>query len=206
VRWPAQSLLQDGNKRLSAGEKLALLMIAQHRNRFGNTMRREEFEIVHPGFRLSVDGFGGNHSVARHYLGRRKNRLDDIMVARATADVAFQAVADVTFAELSGAFMNQVDPAHDHARRTKAALQTVMLPEHRLQGMKLAIVGCHPFDGRDRAAARLPCKHRTGFDGITIDKNHARTTLAGVATHMRSGQSKLVLEQLDQKGSPFDVD
>jgi hypothetical protein len=30
--------------------------------------------------------------------------------------------------------------------------------------------------------------------------------LAGVATHMRSGQSKLVLEQLDQKGSPFDVD
>jgi hypothetical protein len=81
-----------------------------------------------------------------------------------------------------------------------------MLPEHRLQGMKLAIVGCHPFDGRDRAAVRLPCKHRTGFDGITIDVNHARATLAGVATHMRSGQSKLVTEHIDQKGSSLHVD
>jgi hypothetical protein len=144
--------------------------------------------------------------VGRHHRGGSKNSLDDIVVTRATANVALQTVADVIFTEFSGAFMNQIDSAHDHARRTKAALQTVMLPEHRLQGMKLAIVGCHPFDGRDRAAARLPCKHRTGFDGITIDKNHARTTLAGVATHMRSGQSKLVLEQLDQKGSPFDVD
>jgi hypothetical protein len=128
------------------------------------------------------------------------------VVTRATANVALQTVADVTFTELSGAFMNQVDSAHDHARRTKAALQTVMLPEHRLQGMKFAAVGCHPFDGRDRAAVRLPRKHRAGFNGVTIDVNDARATLAGVTTHMRSGQSELVTEYLDQKGSPFDVD
>lgn len=144
--------------------------------------------------------------VARHHLGRGKNSLDDIVVTRATANVALDTVADFTFTELSGAFMNQVDSAHDHARGTKPTLQTVTLPEHRLQGMKLATVTCEPFDGRDRAAVRLPCKHRTGFDGITVDVNHARAALAGVAPHMRSGQSKLITEQLDQKGSPFDVD
>jgi hypothetical protein len=40
--------------------------------------------------------------------------------------------------------------------------------------MKLAAVGCQSFDGCDRAGVRLPCKHRTGFDGITVDVNHAR--------------------------------
>jgi hypothetical protein len=56
--------------------------------------------------------------------------------------------------------------------------------------MKFAAVGCHPFDGRDRAAVRLPRKHRAGFNGVTIDVNDARATLAGVTTHMRSGQSR----------------
>jgi hypothetical protein len=102
--------------------------------------------------------------------------------------------------------MNQVDSGHNHARRTKPTLQTVMLPEHRLQRMELATVTYQSFDGRDRTAVRLPCKHRAGFDGITVDVNHARAALAGVATHMRSSQSELVTEQLDQKSSPFDVD
>src|SRR5215475_6254956 len=49
------------------------------------------------------------------------DRFDDIVVAGATADVAFEAVADRSFVEIWTFAIDEVDRGHDHARRAEAA-------------------------------------------------------------------------------------
>ena len=61
--------------------------------------------------------------------------LDDIVVARTAAEVAFKFVPNGLLIRVGMAATN-IDPSHHHARRTKAALQSVVLFErglHRVQ-------------------------------------------------------------------------
>src|ERR1035438_9516275 len=61
------------------------------------------------------------------------DRVDDVLVARAAAEIAFQTVADFF---LGGArvALQQLTGSHDHAGRTKAALEAVLVPEGLLHG------------------------------------------------------------------------
>jgi hypothetical protein len=51
--------------------------------------------------------------------------LDDVVVAGAAADVAFERLADL--ASWAAVVLHQVDGAHHHARGAEAALQAVAL-------------------------------------------------------------------------------
>src|SRR3569832_437074 len=57
--------------------------------------------------------------------------LDDVLVARAAADVAVQLLANFRFARVRVP-LAQVERAHHHARRAEAALQAVAFLERRL--------------------------------------------------------------------------
>src|SRR5438093_1957769 len=81
----------------------------------------------------------------RHLLGSPLDSLDDVVVARAAAEVAFQPVADLGLRRPRGA-LEELGGRHDHARRAEAALQAVLLPEAFLDGVELAVLG-HPLDG-----------------------------------------------------------
>src|SRR6266550_6716286 len=67
-----------------------------------------------------------------HAGGRIEHRFDDVVVAGAAADVAFQLVADGGLVELAAVPVDDIDRRHDHARRAIAALQTVIVAECRL--------------------------------------------------------------------------
>ena len=74
------------------------------------------------------------------------NGLDDILVARAAAQIALELLANFRLARVgtSGA---QIHRAHDHAGRAKAALQAVALFEGGLHGVQGAIGLGQTFDG-----------------------------------------------------------
>src|SRR6476620_8908162 len=68
------------------------------------------------------------------------DRLDDVVVARAAADVAVERLADLVFARLR-VVGEELDRRHHHARRAEAALQAVALAKRCLHGMELAVLG-----------------------------------------------------------------
>src|SRR5215217_1585483 len=75
------------------------------------------------------------------------DRLDDVVVAGAAADVAVERLADLLLARLR-VVGEQLHRRHHHPRRAEAALQAVALAERRLHRVKLAALG-EALDGRD---------------------------------------------------------
>jgi len=107
------------------------------------------------------------------------------MIPRTTAEVAFQRMADVCFCRLR-IMLQQIGGRHDHARRTKTALQTMLVPERFLNRMEMA-VGGQAFDGGDLAAVGLDGEHGAGFHGLAVERHSARAADGGLAADMRPG-------------------
>ena len=59
-----------------------------------------------------------------------------------------------------------------------------------LHGVQCIAVG-QAFDGSYVGAFGLHRQHGTGFRGFAINVDDTRATLAGIATHMGSGKSKM---------------
>src|SRR5687768_17588454 len=66
--------------------------------------------------------------------------IDDVLVARAAAEVAGDRLADFSLGWLR-VVVEEVDRRHDHARRAVAALEAVLFPEPFLQRVKPAVGG-----------------------------------------------------------------
>jgi len=129
--------------------------------------------------------------------------LDDVVIARATTDVAFEAFPNFL---LGGVWMvfEQLHSRHHHARRTETALKAMTLAEGRLHRMQFALV-TEPFDRRDLGALRLHSQDRAGFNGATVHVHGTGAALSGVATHVGSGEMQLVADQLDQEGPGINI-
>src|SRR3979490_1845131 len=72
----------------------------------------------------------------RHRLGARRDRLDDVLVAGAAAEIAFELLADGVVAEVVALAVDDVDRGHDHARGAEAALQAVMFAASLMHWIK----------------------------------------------------------------------
>src|SRR6266705_1228969 len=73
--------------------------------------------------------------VARERLGRRMHGADDVMVARAPAQISFEAGANLLFGRMRVA-SEQLVRRHDHSRRAESTLQAMLLGERLLQRME----------------------------------------------------------------------
>src|SRR5690349_14348237 len=62
----------------------------------------------------------------RHRLCAGGDRLDDVVVAGAAAEVALELLADGVVVEIVTLAVDHIDRGHDHAGRAEAALQTVI--------------------------------------------------------------------------------
>src|ERR1700760_331099 len=81
------------------------------------------------------------------------DRLDDVVIAGAAADVAVERLADLLLARLR-VVGEQLHRRHHHPGRAEAALQAVAFAKRRLHRMQLAVLG-QALDRRDRAALDL---------------------------------------------------
>src|SRR5665647_75647 len=107
------------------------------------------------------------------------NGLDDVMVARAAADIAFELFTDRLVVEVVALAAHDIDGGHDHAGRAEAALQTVMFAECRLHRMQLG-AGGQALDGGDVRAVEAQRERGAGFHGASVDMNDATAALARV--------------------------
>src|SRR3954463_4104270 len=135
---------------------------------------------------------------------RRADRADDVLVARAAAEVSLQAAPDVLVGELAVALPDQVDRVHDHPWRAEAALQAVVLPEGLLHGVQLSVLR-DALDRGDRRPVGLDGEQRAGFDRAAVEVDRAGAALAGVAADLRAGQAEAVPDEVDEQRPRLDV-
>src|SRR5690606_24852180 len=112
------------------------------------------------------------HVLAGHRYGSGKDCLDDVMVAGAPADIAFQFSAHGLLVQTFGMTVDHVDCGHDHAGRAKPALKPVMLFEGSLHRMQL-VAECEPLDRQHFTAGSLSRQHRAGLYRLAIHMHDA---------------------------------
>src|SRR5665213_4581312 len=93
--------------------------------------------------------------LARHRLRTCFDCLDDVVIARAAADIAVELFADGMFVETVAVATNDIERRHDHAGRAVAALQAMMFAEGFLHRMQLAARFRQTLDGGDLGAFAL---------------------------------------------------
>src|SRR4029078_5327830 len=123
--------------------------------------------------------------------GRLRDRVENMRVAGAAAQVAAQSLGDLVAGGLRVA-RAQMDRGHDHARRAVPALQPVTVPEPLLDRMQLAVGDA--FDRRHGGAVSLYREHRAGFDGLAVDEHGACAADAGFAPDVRAGEATMVAQ------------
>src|SRR5437588_3968168 len=118
-------------------------------------------------------------TLSPHGGGALRHRFDDVLVTRASAEIAFELGANRFLVRVRMP-LYQIDRGEHHPRRAEAALQAVALLERRLHRMHLA-VACESFDSRHFGRLRLNGENRARLDCVAADKHRARATLPGIA-------------------------
>src|SRR5262250_3379826 len=120
---------------------------------------------------------------ARH-LG---DRLDHLGVARTSAQVAGDGVADVVLGRLR-VLRQQGGGGHEHTGDTEPTLRHAVAHERLLHGDERAAAR-EPLDGGHGAATRLHRKHEAAGNQLAIEVNRARAAVAGTAALFRAGEA-----------------
>src|SRR5690606_37388963 len=140
---------------------------------------------------------------AGHLVGRVLDRLHDVLVASAAAEVALQPVANLLFGRIRVA-LEQVGRGHDHAGRAVAALQAVLLPEAFLDRVQLAVLG-HALDRRDLSTISLDRQDGARLDRLAVQMDRAGAALAGVAANVRAGKPKVLAQEMNEQRPGLDI-
>src|SRR6056297_1165994 len=163
-------------------------------------------------FRGSAAGAGAAPPLIRlirrdlaHILtGCCEDRLDDIVIARATAQVPFEVVAYLGLC-WRRVVLEQRRRRHHHARRAEPALQPVMVLERGLNGMQRAVGLGHPLDGLHLHTLGLGGEHGAGLHGAALHMHHAGPALACVTANMRARQAQVLSQEIDKKRAALDL-
>src|SRR5205809_3493027 len=115
-----------------------------------------------------------------HGFSTRGDRLDDVVVAGAAAEIALKLVADGVVVEVVPLTVDDVDGRHDHARRAVAALQAVVLAKSFLHRMQRAVRFGQALNRGDVGAIELPSEHGAGLHRLAVDVDYASTALRGI--------------------------
>src|SRR5215813_5519859 len=139
-----------------------------------------------------------------HCPSARRDRLDNVVIPGASADVAFELLPDrrlIRFAEAA----RDVERDHHHTRGAVAALKGMVLPKGRLHGMEWRARRGKALDGGNSRPLALQCEHRARLHRQTVYMYDAGTTLRRIAADMGAGETQMLSEKLHEHRSPFDV-
>src|SRR6476469_4610685 len=141
--------------------------------------------------------------VRAHRVGRGQHRLDDVVVAGATAEIALEPEPDLALGGMR-VLVEEPDRRHHHARGAVAALQPVLLVERLLHGVERVGSG-QPLDGGDRGAVGLGRQHRARLHRLAVDEHRARPTARRVAADLGAGDPALLAQELHEQRARLDV-
>ena len=129
------------------------------------------------------------------------DRVDDLVVTGAAADVAGDRFLDILGRRFSGAVEQYFD-RHDVARRAVAALYRAGVDKGLLNRMQLIAVR-KPLDGRDLGAVGVGGHGHARVDRLAIVNDRAGAALAGVAAELAALHLQGVAEKFQQRRRSF---
>jgi hypothetical protein len=138
------------------------------------------------------------------FFGSRQYGFDDVVIACATAKIAFQPMAHRLFVKHAVMTAYHVDGGHDHSRRAKAALQPVTLMKSDLNVVQL-LAGCQSFNSLDRSTIDRHRKNGAGLDGPAVQNDGAGATLGRVAADMGARQTQMIAQEMDKQCPVLDL-
>src|SRR5205807_5377266 len=118
--------------------------------------------------KVSVQKLSSNRRFGLHFFGGALNRLDNMLIAGAAAEVPLNSVPDFFFAGIRIS-LEKLGGSHDHARGAIAALQSMVLPKALLHRMEFSIGG-KAFNRSYLGAIGLHRQQRAGLHRLSIDE------------------------------------
>src|SRR2546422_1167677 len=134
---------------------------------------------------------------APHARRRQLHRLIDLDVAGAAAEVAGERVLDFVSGRPGIGFEERFG-SEQKGGRAVAALRGAQVGERLLQGMQLAALR-HRFDGSHGVAGARETQHQARQDRRSIQQHGARAALTQLAAVLRSGESQILAQYLEQR-------
>src|SRR5271157_5781381 len=122
--------------------------------------------------------------------------LDDLVVARATAEVVGQAEANIVLRRIR-VVVEQCLGGDQETGRADPALQRGAFQEALLDGMQMAVIG-EPLDRLDGRSLRLDGQHEATVDRHTVEDHRAGAAVAVVAALFGPRQPQGVAENFQQ--------
>src|SRR5262249_37973175 len=123
-------------------------------------------------------------SLPFHCPCRVLDRVDDVLIAGATAEVAVESVPDLFFRRLRIPHQ-QLMRGENHPRSAETALQPVTFPKGLLERMELFFLS-QPFNCQNLTPVGLNRKNGAGLNGGVVLHNFAPPPHAGVAPDGRT--------------------
>src|SRR5215211_2531545 len=127
--------------------------------------------------------------------------LPDVLVARAAAQVPFQAFPYLPLRRVR-ILLQEADGGHDHAGRAVAALETVRLVESLLHRMPHTVLRDAP-DGGDLVPVGLHRKDRARLDRLPVDVDRAGPATGRIAPRVHAPDPEVLPEMMEQQQSRF---
>ena len=125
------------------------------------------------------------------------DRLDDVHVARAAADVPLQRDADLLLGR-AGSALEECGRAHQHPGRAVAALEGVVLVEGLLERRQVAVAG-EALDRRDLRALGLDREQHAALHRLAVQMHRAGAAVARVAADVRPREPEVVADEVDEE-------
>ena len=139
----------------------------------------------------------GTHSSAPHLALGLVDRLDDVRIGRASAEIAAHMFADLGVAP-GMPFSDAADRRDDLPRRAVAALECVLIDEGLLHRVQRAPLLGKPLDCRHRATHR-DGEGQAAEDARAVDQHRASSALAVVAALLRPGEAEMLAQRIEQR-------
>src|SRR5262245_11085312 len=182
--------------RVLAAQDRAMQLVFEHQIDAVNALADDALDAAHAGGARTDDfqfRFGHDLSPPCYAIGGEMNRIDDLVVAGATADVAGDRFFDI-FRSRFGGPIEQSFHRDNISRRAVAALHRAGVDERLLHRMQCIAVG-ETFDGRDLGAVGIGRHGDARVDRLAVINNRAGAALAGVAAKFRA----FVFQRLTEK-------
>src|SRR5450759_2539802 len=129
--------------------------------------------------------------------GGREDRLGDLLVARAAAQVACEALLDLRDGGM-GVLRQEGVGRHELAGDAEAALDGALVEERLLERAQVP-VDREPLDRHDLRPVGLDREHQAGIDDAAVQADGARTALAHEAAFLGARELQIVAQDVEQR-------
>src|SRR4030095_1003783 len=183
-----------------AAENRPMQLVFEHQVDAVDALADDALDAAHAGGARTDDfqfRFGHGLSPPCDSIGGEMDRIDDLVVTGAAADVAGDRFFNI-FRCGFGSAVEQGFHRYDISRRAVPALHRARIDKGLLHGNKRVAVG-QPFDGYDFRAVGIGSHGDAGIDRLAIIDDRAGAALTGVAAELRAFVFQCVAEKFQQR-------